>query len=184
MQSVQSTTWQQILRSRVIHKLVWYGTEVNATIRKNRVLISPFVHPVFDMLRVTINDATVVCKQWLATWRSLQWDTEGATTKNLCPQRKSTQKKIAGLQRQRHPSENFLRMMDPPRKRSVPQIQNSRQWSANCPERLSRSVCPENKCITLPLEEDGTYDFSVVPPSKFTRISGTHTYHMAIPNSL
>jgi hypothetical protein len=28
-------------------------------------------------------------------------------------------------------------------------------------------VIPENKCITQPLEEDGTYDFSVVP-SKFT----------------
>jgi len=44
---------------------------------------------------------------------------------------------------------------------------------------VSEWVCPENKCITLPLEEDGTYDFSVVPPSKFTRMissSAAHTH--------
>ena len=46
---------------------------------------------------------------------------------------------------------------------------------------VSEWVCPENKCITLPLEEDGTYDFSVVPPSKFTRVIVSSA---TLPNSL
>ena len=41
------------------------------------------------------------------------------------------------------------RVMGPPRKRSVPQIQNSRQWSANCPERLSRSGFVPKTSVSL-----------------------------------
>ncbi len=41
-------------------------------------------------------------------------------------------------------------------------------------------VIPENKCITQPLEEDGTYDFSVVP-SKFTWMIVSSA---TLPNSL
>jgi hypothetical protein len=47
---------------------------------------------------------------------------------------------------------------------------------------VSEWVCPENKCITLPLEEDGTYDFSVVPPSKFTRMISSSAAHTHIPH--
>ncbi len=44
---------------------------------------------------------------------------------------------------------------------------------------VSEWSCPDNNCITLPLEEDGMYDFIVVSVLEFTRMIAatlTHGY--------